>query len=342
VDGTPHQHPEHHHHGDGPLGWLLSWLRPHTHDTAASVDTAMETSREGMRALKVSLAGLAATAAVQLAILIISGSVALLADTIHNFADALTAVPLAVAFWLGRRPPSSRYTYGYARSEDLAGICVVLTIAASAGLAAWEAVSRLLHPAPVGHLPWVAAAGVVGFAGNEAVARYRVTVGRRIGSAALEADGYHARTDGLSSLGVVAGAAGLALGWKAADPAFGLVITAVIVLAVRGTARDIYRRLMDAVDPELVERVREVLASTPGVERVDSVRLRWIGHSLHAEAEVTSDARLSLRQAHDVAEQGRHLLLHRVRRLTSVTVHTSPSDDAGFEPHALTAHHQPE
>jgi len=321
---------------------VVAWLRPHSHDTAASVDAVMETSREGMRALEVSLGALAVTAGVQLAILVVSGSVALLADTIHNFADALTAVPLAISFWLGRRPATSRYTYGYARSEDLAGVCVVVTIAASAGLAAWEAVGRLLHPQAVGHLPWVAAAGVVGFAGNEAVARYRVTVGRRIGSAALEADGYHARTDGLSSLGVVAGVAGVALGWRAADPVFGLVITAIIVLALKGTARDIYRRLMDAVDPDLVDQVSKVLASTPGVERVDAVRVRWIGHSLHAETEVTSDAGLSLQEAHDVAEQARHQLLHQVRRLTSVTVHTSPCNHYGIDPHALTAHHRPE
>jgi cation diffusion facilitator family transporter len=295
-----------------------------------------------MRALKVSLGGLTLTAAVQLAILLISGSVALLADTIHNFADALTAVPLAVAFWLGRRPPNRRYTYGFGRAEDLAGICVVVTIAASAVVAAWQAIARLVHPGTVHHVAWVAVAGGVGVAGNEVVARYRIRVGRRIGSAALEADGYHARTDALSSFGVVAGAAGVAAGWRAADPVFGLVITAVILVAVKDSARDIYRRLMDAVDPELVDQVERVLATTPGVEGVDAVRLRWIGHTLHAEAEVVSDSRLSLGAAHEVAEEAHHRLLHGVRRLSSVTVHTSPCGHDGVDPHARTAHHQDE
>ncbi len=292
-----------------------------------------------MKALKASLGGLALTAAIQLAILILSGSVALLADTVHNFADALTAAPLALAFWLGRRPANRRYTYGYGRGEDLAGICVVLTVAASAIFAAYEAVDRLVHPARVDHVAWVATAGLVGFIGNEIVARYRIGVGRKIGSAALEADGYHARTDGFSSLGVVAGAIGIALGWRDADAVFGLVITATILVVVRSSARDIYRRLMDAVDPRLVEQVERILAGTEGVERVDAVRLRWIGHTLHAEAEIISDARLSLGAAHDVAEEARHRLLHEVRRLTSVTVHTSPCGHDGRDPHALTAHH---
>jgi cation diffusion facilitator family transporter len=293
-----------------------------------------------MAALRISLGGLAVTAGLQLTILAISGSVALLADTIHNFSDALTAVPLGVAFWVGRRPPNRRYTYGYGRSEDLAGLFVVGVVAASAVVALWQAIERLVHPSHVAHLGWVAAAGAIGFVGNEVVAQYRIGVGRRIGSAALEADGYHARTDGISSLGVVASAIGVWAGWRDADPVFGLVITVVILYAIRGAARDIYRRLMDAVDPHLVDDVERVLTSTGGIERVDTVRIRWVGHSLHAEAEVTSDADMTLQIAHDVAEDARHRLLHEVPRLTSVTVHTSPCDHHGVDPHAQTLHHQ--
>ncbi|HET9070935.1 MAG TPA: cation diffusion facilitator family transporter [Acidimicrobiales bacterium] len=335
--GHGHGH-DHHHHG-GLRGVLEGLFRPHSHDPADSVDDAVASSREGMRTLKVSLGGLAATAVVQLAILVLSGSVALLADTIHNFADALTAGPLAVAFWIGRRPPDRRYTYGYGRAEDLAGVFVVLVVAASAVVAAYEAVGRLLHPTPVDHLPWVAVAGLVGFAGNEIVARYRLRTGRRIGSAALEADGYHARTDGFTSLAVVASAIGLAAGWRTADAVFSLLITVSILVVVRSSARDIYRRLMDAVDPDLVARAESVLAGTPGVQRVETVRLRWVGHALHAETDLAADTTLTLGAAHDIAEHARHRLLHQVRRLDSVTVHMNPCGHDGTDPHAVTAHH---
>jgi cation diffusion facilitator family transporter len=185
----------------------------------------------------------------------------------------------------------------------------------------------------------VIVAGLIGFAGNEVVAHYRIRVGRRIGSAALTADGYHARTDGVTSLGVVAGAVGVALGWQGADPIFGLAITVVILVVVKNAARDIYRRLMDGVDPALVGQISAVLSKTNGIETVDAIRVRWIGHELHAEAEVTSDADLPLSEAHAIAEDARHQLLHQVRRLTSVTVHTSPSSRYGVDPHAITAHH---
>jgi cation diffusion facilitator family transporter len=285
------------------------------------------------------LAVLTLTASAQVIIVAVSGSVALLADTIHNFADALTAVPLGLAFWLGRRPPTRRYTYGFGRAEDLAGIFIVLMVAGSAVVVGWQSVDRLLNPQPVGHVGWVMAAGLVGFAGNELVARLRIRVGRSIGSAALEADGYHARTDGITSLGVVAGAIGVALGWPAADPIVGLAITVVILLVVRNAARDIYRRLMDAVDPALVDQIGTVLASTPGIVAVDGVRVRWVGHELHAEVEVISDADVSLATAHTIAEEARHHLLHQVRRLSSITIHTSPTSRPGRDPHAITSHH---
>lgn len=334
--GHEHGHEHGHAHPGGLRGLIGSLLRPHSHDAADSFDDALEASREGMRALKISLLGLAATGIVQVVIVAISGSVALLADTIHNLADALTAIPLGVAFWLGRRPANDRYTYGYGRAEDLAGIFIVLTVLASAVVAALESIDRLAHPHHVAHLWWVAAAGLVGFIGNESVAHYRIRVGRRIGSAALEADGYHARTDGVTSLGVLVGAAGVAAGWRAADPVIGLLITIAILVVVRSSARDIYRRLMDAVDPALVARITRVLATVDGVEGVDGVRVRWVGHELHAEAEVVSGAGLTLRQAHDIAEHARHHLLHEVRRLASVTIHSSPD---GTDAHDLTAHH---
>jgi cation diffusion facilitator family transporter len=208
---------------------LLHLVRPHSHEAADQVDAVMEASAEGMRALWVSLAVLAVTAMIQAAVAALSGSVALLGDTLHNAADALTAVPLGVAFIVGRRPPNRRYTYGYGRAEDLAGIVVVALILASSALAAYEAVSRLLHPRGVSDLIAVAVAALTGFAGNELAARYRIRTGRKIGSAALVADGLHARTDGFTSLAVLLGAGGVALGWNWADPVIGLVITAAIL-----------------------------------------------------------------------------------------------------------------
>lgn len=328
-----------HDHRGSLAGVLASIVRPHSHDAADAVDPELEASRDGMVALAVSFGGLVATAVLQGVIAALSGSVALLADTIHNGADALTALPLGIAFVLARRRPTARYTYGYGRAEDLAGVAVLVMVAASAVAAAWQAIARLVHPRHVGHLGWVIAAGLVGAAGNELVALYRIRVGRRIGSAALEADGFHARSDGVASLGVVAGAVGLQLGWRAADPVFGLVITVAILVVIKGSAREIYRRLMDAVDPALVARIGSVVARAEGVHSVDAVRVRWIGHQLHAEVEVTSDAALHLDEAHAIGEEARHLLLHEIRRLTSVTVHSSPTPQGDDEPHAGTAHH---
>jgi cation diffusion facilitator family transporter len=337
-----HEHaPDHGHDHEQKTLWseLRHLVQPHSHDAADSVDSALAGSAAGMRAVKWSLVGLAITAALQLAVAIISGSVAVLADTIHNFADASTAIPLWLAFWIGRKPPNRRYTYGYGRAEDLAGVFVLLMIVASAAIAFWESLQRLLQPAPIQHLGWVAAAGLAGFVGNEAVAQYRIRVGQRIGSAALVADGYHARTDGLTSLAVLIGAAGVWLGFGVADPLVGLLITAAILLVLKDAALQMWRRLMDAVDPGLIEQASAAAREADGVQRVSVVRARWIGHAIHAEALIVADADLSLREAHEVAERARHKMLHAVPRLNSVTVHVDPCDHDGRDHHADLAHH---
>src|SRR5262245_56860250 len=296
-----------HRHGHDHARWpvvidrLRHVLCPHSHDTADKVDAAMEASAAGIRALWISLAVLAGTALLQAAVVAMSGSVALLGDTLHNAADALTAVPLGIAFLAGRRPPTRRYTYGYGRAEDLAGVVIVGFIAASSALAAYAAVTRLAHPRPVSNLLAVAAAALIGFTGNEVVARYRIRVGRTIGSAALVADGLHARTDGFTSLAVLLGVGGVAIGWDWADPVVGLLITVAILAVLRQAAQEIYRRLMDAVDPDLVNQVEQMLAATPGVLGVGQVRLRWIGHRLRAECEVIVDGGATAVQAHQVA-----------------------------------------
>jgi len=333
-----HRHEHQHEHRRGVWHRLRHKLVPHSHDSADKVDAALEASRDGIRALWISLVALGATAAAQAVIVAISGSVALLSDTAHNAADALTAVPLGIAFLVGRRAATKAYTYGFGRAEDLAGIVIVLVIALSAGLAAWQAIDRLLHPATISHAWAVAAAGVIGFIGNELVARYRIRVGRRIGSAALVADGLHARTDGFTSLAVVAAAAGATVGWRWADPVVGLLIAVAILVVLRDAAREVYRRLMDAVDPDLVDQADAALRAIAGVRDVARVRLRWIGHRLHAEADIVVDAELTLVAAHDIAADAEHQLTHAVPRLAGATVHTDPESHPGAHHHMDLSH----
>jgi cation diffusion facilitator family transporter len=321
-----HQHHDHDHdHRGGLRGWLSGLAHPHSHDAADSVDSALESSAQGIRAVKISLVGLALTAALQMLVVAVSGSVALFADTVHNLSDALTAVPLWIAFVVGRRAANRRYTYGYGRAEDLAGLFIVAMIALSAVLAGVQAVRRLVDPAPVEHLGWVALAGLIGFAGNELVAVYRIRVGRASGSAALVADGLHARTDGLTSLAVLAGAGGVAAGFPLADPIVGLVITVAILAVLRTAVRDVYRRVMDAVDPALVDLAEQSLSATPGVTAVRAVRMRWIGHALHAEAELDIDGGVSVTDAHALAHEAEHRLTHDVPRLRSAVIHAYPA-----------------
>ena len=300
----------------------------HSHDHADRVDGALRDSAAGIRAVKISLLVLGITAVAQAAIVVVSGSVALFADTVHNFSDALTAVPLWIAFSVSRRAATRRYTYGFGRVEDLAGLFVVAMIAVSAVVAAVEAVHRLIERAPLTHLSWVAAAGFVGFVGNELVALYRIRVGRRIGSAALRADGMHARADGLTSLAVVAGAIGAALGFPAADPVIGLLIACAIGAVLVVAARDVFGRLLDRVDPELVDTAHAVLGARPQVRRVGRVRMRWVGHQLEADAELDVDPSLSLTEAHSLAHGAEHELAHAIPKLGSVTVHAYPAHEA--------------
>ncbi len=298
-------------------------LVPHSHDAADNVDSALESSTIGIRAVKISLVALGITAVAQAVVVVFSGSVALAADTIHNFSDALTAVPLWIAFALSTKAATHRYTYGFGRAEDLAGLFVVAMIALSAIVAGYEAVMRLIRPVPIEHVAWVAAAGIIGFVGNELVAVYRIRVGRRIGSAALVADGLHARTDGFTSLAVVLSAGGVALGFPLADPIVGIVITIAILAVLRTAARDVFRRLMDGVDPELVDTAEAALAARPGVEAVRSVRMRWIGHRLHADAEVEISTGTTLERAISIAHDAEHQLIHEVPKLAQVRVHCS-------------------
>jgi cation diffusion facilitator family transporter len=325
-----HDHDRGHSHDRrGLRGSLTEIFAPHSHDAADSIDGALESSAAGIRAVKISLLILGLTAIAQIAIVVISGSVALAADSIHNVSDALTAVPLWIAFALGTKAATRRYTYGFGRVEDLAGLFVIAMIALSAVIAGYEAVVRMIHPQPIAHLGWVAVAGLAGFIGNEWVARYRIGTGRRIGSAALVADGLHARTDGFTSLAVLFSAGGVALGFPLADPIIGLVITAAILAVLRTAVRDVFRRLLDGVDPAMVDAAESALTAQPGVQAVRSVRMRWIGHRLHADAELDVDPALDLAQAHRIAHEAEHELTHAVPKLATALIHAYPAEHGG-------------
>ena len=328
--GHDHDHDHDHAHEHG-AGWasrfrhgLSELVGGHSHDAADQIDDALEANAAGRRALFISLIGLGVTAVLQAGVVVISGSVALLGDTLHNVADALTAVPLLVAFSLARRPANKRFTYGYGRAEDLGGLFVVVMILLSSVLAAYTAVDRLLNPREVDYLWAVAGAGLIGFFGNELVARYRIRVGRQIGSAALVADGLHARTDGFTSLAVLLGAGGVALGLPWADPVVGLLITVAILGVLRSAVKQVGARLMDAVDPAIVDQATAAIETVDGVREVRELRIRWIGHSLRVEADITVDPSLNIVEAHGLAHHAEEHLLADVRRLSAATVHVSP------------------
>lgn len=309
----------------------------HSHSHGV-IDPSLLTTQRGIWAIKWSFAGLFATAIFQVFVVAVSGSVALLADTIHNFGDAATSIPLWIAFALARRKPSRRFTYGYGRVEDLAGVIIVLIILFSATVAGFESVDRLLHPRTVAHLWAVIAASVIGFAGNEAVALFRIRVGKEIGSAALVADGYHARVDGLTSLAVLIGAVGVWLGYPLADPIVGLVITVAILGIVWESGKAIFTRLLDGVDPEVVDEIRHVLGHLPVVRSVSEVRVRWLGHQLHAEVNVAVNPELSVEKGHLIAQDVLHQVMHSLPYLCKVTVHVDPVGASGEEHHCIAEH----
>ncbi|GIK36721.1 MAG: cation transporter [Chloroflexota bacterium] len=316
----------------------------HDHDHGAHghqhgvVDPSIISTERGIWAIKWSFIGLFITALLQVGVVIFTGSVALLADTIHNFGDAATAVPLWIAFSLAKRKPSSRFTYGLGRVEDLAGVVIVALILFSAAVAGYESVQRFFNPQPVQYLWAVVAASIIGFAGNEAVALFRIRVGRDIGSAALVADGYHARTDGLTSLAVLLGAIGVWLGYPLADPIIGLLITVAILQIVWQSSQAIFTRLLDGVDPEIGDEIRHAAGHVAGVEAVSEVRVRWLGHRLHAEINIAVRPDLSVEAGHKIALEVQHELLHHLRYLSGASIHVDPANASGEAYHRIAEH----
>jgi cation diffusion facilitator family transporter len=326
-----------------PSGWRrlrhrLGHLLSHDHDDPYQTGQLIDSGAAGIRATKVSLVALGITAAIQAVIVVFSGSVALLSDTLHNLTDALTAIPLWIAFWVGRRRPTRRYTYGFNRAEDAAGLLIVLAIGASAILVIWESIRRLIDPRLIDHIPWVIAAGIVGALGNELVARYRMRVGAKIGSEALITDGHHARTDALTSLAVVVAAVGAALGAAWVDPAVGLVVAGAILLLFAQSARRMTRRVLDGIDPEIVDEVAGVIGEVEGVHEVTDLRVRWHGHQLRVAASIAIDADVTVKEGHDTAHEVEHALHHRFSFPVAALIHVSPHGVPGA--HDATAHHE--
>lgn len=305
----------------------------HTHGV---VDPMVTTTARGKWAVKWSFVALFITASIQLTVVILSSSVALLADCIHNFGDAATAIPLTIAFTLARRPATKRFNYGFGRVEDLAGLVVVLLILASAIVAGYVAIDRLRNPHPVSHLAIIMVASIVGFIGNEGVALFRIKIGKEIGSAALVADGMHARTDGWTSLAVLGGAVGVYFGFPLADPIIGLLITIAIMFVVWSSVKAVFSRMLDGVEPEYVDQITATAAKVAGVSGVNDVRARWIGHRLRAEIAIAVAPTLSVREAHEIAKTVSHDVEDELKFLSGTIVHVDPTDDSGERRHAVS------
>ena len=299
------------------------------------VDASIASSDQGIWAIKWSFVGLFVTATLQIIVFYFSRSVGLLADTIHNFGDAATAIPLGIAFAFAKLKPTKRFPFGYGRVEDLAGIMVVLTIFASAAVAAYESIRRLQHPQQVTHLGAVIAASIIGFLGNEGVAIFRIRTGKAIGSAALIADGYHARTDGWTSLAVMVGAVGVWLGYPKADPIVGLGITIAILFIVWDSVKSVFTRVLDGVEPDVVDEIRHAAKHVDGVKDVAEVRARWIGHRMHAEVNIAVSSKLTVVEGHAIAIQVHDALMDHLDFLERAVIHIDPVGESG-ESHHVT------
>lgn len=311
-------------------------MHSHVHDHQhGTIDPTILTTSRGIWAVKWSFFGLMVTSIFQAAIVYLSGSVALLADTIHNFGDALTALPLWIAFLFARKKPNKRFTYGYGRVEDLAGFFVVLAILISAVVAGYESINRFFHPQKIEYLGAIVAASIIGFLGNEGVALFRIKVGKEIGSAALIADGYHARTDGLVSLGVLFSVIGIWLGYPLADPIIGILMTLMIFKIVWESSIAVFIRMLDGVDPDLVDKIKSEASHVKGVIDVNEIRVRWLGHRLHAEVNITVAQALSVEEGHEIADEVRHVLVHRLQFISNAIIHVDPDNASGERFHGI-------
>jgi cation diffusion facilitator family transporter len=334
---SQHEHEMHTHDHDHDHDEHNDDEHAHGHEHG-KVDADLYGNRAGLRAVQISTAGMLLVAAIQFAIASIGGSAGLFADALHNFGDVFTTIALWIAFVISNRAANQRYTYGYYRAEDLAGIFIVLVIIASAIASGVESIQKLTSGNIPTQIYLSMAAALIGVAGNELLAQYKISVGKRINSVSLVADGHHSRIDGLTSLAAFIGLVGVKLGFPKADPIAGIVITIVIFTVVISTSRSVLQRLLDAVDPHVVPSIVTTATAVPGVEEVTDVRARWVGHTLHVVMNIEVDAELTLSKAHAIAEEVRHRLFHDIKGISEVVVHTDPSRASG-DHHQEMAHH---
>ncbi|MBA2520327.1 MAG: cation transporter [Chloroflexia bacterium] len=325
-DHGPHEHSHGHghDHGSGVLGWIKGTFA-HSHDMHEKVDDVMETHERGFWATKWALVSLAITTAIQIVIVYYSGSTALFADTVHNLGDGANSIPLLIAFALQRRVRSRQFSYGFGRVEDVAGVVVLLTIAISAAVAGWESVRKLLDPEPITHLPWVTLAALIGFVGNEIVAILQIRTGRQIGSAALIADGQHARIDGFTSLAVLGAVVGVLIGVPILDPIIGLLITITILIILKGNSGAVFRRLLDGIEPEILAEIEHAPLHAAGVRAVQDAKARWVGHKVRAELDVGVDPNLTIAESEAIADDILRALADHVPSFGGATVRLRPA-----------------
>lgn len=312
-----HDHDDHHHHSNNILVTIAMALHlpgfthDHSHADLASDDAILD-NQLAIRTVWLALFALGITTVLQVFIYLASGSVALLADTVHNLGDALNSIPLLIAFYFARRLANKRYTYGFGRLEDIAGVFIVISIGFSAGYILIESFQKLINPQPLTNLGWVALASLVGFVGNELVAMMQIRVGQKIGSDAMIADGQHARVDGLTSLAVLIAVFGTLIGLPILDPIIGIVIAFAIVGITWNAIKAVWYRLMDAVDPHLVEHIEEHIRTVEGVQDIPTLRLRWVGHRMYGVCTIVATTDMTVLESqtliHDVQHEARHVV----------------------------------
>jgi cation diffusion facilitator family transporter len=294
-------------------------------------------NRDAVRAVVVSAVVLGFAAAVEFAAAAASGSAGVLADGLHNAGDVATTFVLLFAFWLARRPATRRFPSGYGRIEDVATLLIVVVIVVTAAVAAFESIRKLIVPEQYSNIPFSLAAAAVGVVANLAVSGYKTRVGRSIGSTALETDGMHSRADALVSAGAFAGIGLAGLGLRLADPIAGLVITVAIVYILGGTVRQLVLRMMDAVDPHVIDELTEAAERVDGVLGVHDVRARWVGRELVAVMHIDCDASATLQEAHAIAERVEHEVSHVLPR-ARIDIHMDPGVEA--HEHARAHRHE--
>jgi cation diffusion facilitator family transporter len=288
-------------------------------------------NKDAIRAVVVSAVALGIAAVAEISASILSGSASVLADGLHNAGDVMTSFILLFTFALVRRPATRRFSSGYGRFEDVATLLIVVVIIITAAIAAAESVAKLIYPVTYSNIPLSLGAALIGVVANLGVSEYKVRVGRGIGSESLEADGIHSRIDALVSAGAFAGIGLAGLGLTIADPILGILITVAIIFALAGTVKQLYFRMMDAVDPTIIDELTSSATSVPGVLAVHDVRVRWVGRELVAVMHVDMDPKSTLENAHAIAMRVEDAVCHEVPA-ARLEIHMDP----GTTPHTHT------